>query len=212
MTIEIWLAFVVMAAIVVLIPGPTIILVIGHSLAHGRRSTLPLVAGVALGDFTAMSASLLGLGAIMAASAALFTAFKFIGAAYLIYMGVSMWRAQPTLTEAVNQQENAVAQRSRGSLFRNAYLVTSLNPKSIAFFIAFMPQFVRPGSHGPAQLLILGATFLLLATVNATMYAFCAERLRTVINTPRAKRVFNRVGGSALIGAGVLTAAMRRNA
>lgn len=206
MSIETWLAFVVAASIILIIPGPTIILVLGHSLAHGRRATLPLVAGVALGDFTAMTLSLIGLGAVMAASAALFTLFKWAGALYLIYMGISMWRRKgsPTAIAA-----DGLERRAR-SLFGNAFIVTALNPKSIVFFVAFLPQFVHSGSNGVSQLVILGVTFLVLATLNATLYAVFASRVRDVVRTPRASRLFNRVGGSALVGAGVLTASVQR--
>lgn len=206
MSIETWLAFVVAASIILIIPGPTIILVLGHSLAHGRRATLPLVAGVALGDFTALTLSLIGLGAVMAASAALFTLFKWAGALYLIHMGISMWRGKASSAEIVADD----VERPARSLFGNAFVVTALNPKSIIFFVAFLPQFVHSGSDGISQLLILGATFLVLATVNATLYAVLASRVRELVRTPRAKRLFNRVGGSALVGAGFLTASVQR--
>ena len=207
MNIETWFAFVVAASVVLIIPGPTIILVLGHSLAHGRRATLPLVAGVALGDFTAMTFSLVGLGAVMATSASLFTLFKWVGALYLIYMGISMWRAKVSATEISTER----AERSAGSLFAHAYVVTALNPKSVVFFVAFLPQFIRPGQSGSTQLVILGASFLVLATVNATLYAVFAGRIREAVRTPRARRLFNRAGGSALVGAGLITASVQRS-
>ena len=93
MPVEHWLAFALASAVLVAIPGPTVLLVISYALGHGRKSAAATVAGVALGDFTAMSASMLGLGAFLAASATLFTALKLVGAAYLIYMGVKLCRA-----------------------------------------------------------------------------------------------------------------------
>ncbi len=99
MSLETWIAFIIAAGIVLVIPGPTILAVISHSLSCGRRSVIPLVTGVALGDFTAMTCSLLGLGAILAASSALFSALKFLGAAYLIYIGVKLTRS---ITNAVH--------------------------------------------------------------------------------------------------------------
>ena len=92
MSIEIWIAFTLAAMVVLIVPGPTIILVISQAIAHGRRAVVPLTAGVTLGDFTAMTVSLLGLGAILASSAALFSMLKWIGAAYLIYLGIKLWR------------------------------------------------------------------------------------------------------------------------
>ncbi|MBE0583778.1 MAG: LysE family transporter, partial [Desulfofustis sp.] len=88
-----WLAFVFAASIILIIPGPTIILVISLALSHGRRSVAPLVAGVVCGDLTAMTFSLAGLGALLAASAHLFLVFKWLGALYLIYLGVRLWRS-----------------------------------------------------------------------------------------------------------------------
>ncbi len=95
MSLEMWIAFVIAAMIVLVIPGPTILLVISQSISHGRRAVVPLVTGVTLGDFTAMTLSLLGLGAILAASATLFSVLKFIGAVYLICLGIKLWRSNP---------------------------------------------------------------------------------------------------------------------
>src|SRR5258707_12041210 len=95
MSLETWFAFVLAASVLLAIPGPTVTLVIGYALGEGRRAAWATVAGVALGDFTAMTLSLLGLGAVLAASAALFTILKIAGAAYLVYLGVRLWRGPP---------------------------------------------------------------------------------------------------------------------
>jgi len=92
MTIEIWLTFVAVVLVFALIPGPTVILVVGQAIAHGKKSVIPLVAGVLCGDFVAMSLSLLGLGAILATSATLFFILKWFGVGYLIYLGIKTWR------------------------------------------------------------------------------------------------------------------------
>jgi len=206
MTFETWIAFSVAAAIVLVIPGPTIIAVVSHSLAHGRRAAVPLVVGVTLGDLTAMTVSLAGLGAVMAASATLFSTLKLLGAAYLIYLGVKLWRSDPN-TKAFDDGTEAVSGRS---LFRNLFVITALNPKSIGFFIAFLPQFATPSTPALPQLLILGGTFLSLAALNATLYALFAGHLRERAQSSATRRWFNRCGGTALIGASLLTAAMRR--
>ena len=200
MSLEIWLTYIIAAVIILVIPGPTIILVVSQAIAHGRRAVIPLAAGVTCGDATAMVCSLLGLGTIMAASATLFTGTKWVGAVYLIYLGIKTWRARA---------ENGASSQS---LFRSAYVVTALNPKSIAFFVAFLPQFVDPGGAYLTQLIILGVTFLVLAMVNAALYAFFAGALRDTLKRPAARRWVNRFGGSALIGAGVMTAAIHRTA
>jgi threonine/homoserine/homoserine lactone efflux protein len=206
MSSEIWLAFVLAAMIVLIIPGPTIILVISQAIAHGRSAALPLVAGVTLGDFTAMTLSLLGLGAILAASAALFSVLKWIGAAYLIYIGIRLWRSNP---EKRAIRPSAIRTSNR-SLFRSAFVVTALNPKSIAFFVAFLPQFINAQRATFPQLLMLGATFLFFAALNAMLYALFAGQLRDTMQNARVRRWFNRCGGSALIGAGIFTATLQR--
>jgi threonine/homoserine/homoserine lactone efflux protein len=206
LTIDIWIAFVLAATIVLIIPGPTIILVVSQAIAHGRRSVLPLVVGVILGDFTAMTLSLAGLGAVLAASAALFSVLKWIGAVYLVYLGIKLWRADPQQPEIRFPAKTV----SRRSLFKSAYVVTSLNPKGIAFFVAFLPQFIRAQSETWPQLVALGATFLFLAGLNAALYAIFAGRVRDAMQSVTVRRWFNRCGGSALIGAGVVTATLQR--
>ena len=138
MPLDHWLAFVAASAVLLAIPGPTVVLIISYALGHGRRAASSTVAGVALGDFTAMTASLLGLGALLAASATLFMVLKWAGAAYLIYLGVKLWRA-PVAEQVADV---VVPVERHGRIFLHAYAVTALNPKSIVFFIAFLPQFL----------------------------------------------------------------------
>lgn len=208
MSLEIYIAYILATTLILIIPGPTIILVISQAVLHGRKTVVPLAAGVVLGDFTAMTLSLLGLGAIMSASAALFTLFKWIGALYLLYLGINLWRAKPQDADA----QPGITDASPRSLFKSAFIVTALNPKSIAFFVAFLPQFISPSSPALGQTLILGGTFLVLAFVNALLYAVFAGQLREMIKRSRVRKWFNRCGGSALIGAGLLTAGMQRSA
>jgi len=204
MTFEIWLAFVAASAVVLAIPGPTILLVIGQSLGAGKRGALPLVAGVALGDLTAMTLSLAGLGAVLATSATAFTIVKWLGAAYLVWLGVSLWRAK------VPVQGAAPVALPAARAMRDAYVVTALNPKSIAFFVAFVPQFVAANAAFAPQAAILIATFVAMAAANAALYALLAGRLAGAVRRPAVRRLVNRAGGTMLIGAGVATAAMRR--
>jgi len=205
-SVQLWLAFVLAAAVVLVIPGPTIILVISQAVAHGRKSVVPLVVGVLCGDFTAMTLSLLGLGAILSASAALFSVFKWIGALYLIYLGVKLWQRSPRDDISAIDAGDASAR----TFFKRSFIVTALNPKSIAFFVAFLPQFVQPHESVFAQLTMLGGTFLFLATINATLYAVFAGRLREKIGKKAVRKWVDRCGGSALIGAGVFAAGIRR--
>ncbi|MDJ0623632.1 MAG: LysE family translocator [Desulfocapsaceae bacterium] len=207
MSIDIWLTYLLATTLVLIVPGPTIILVISQAVRHGRKSVIPLTAGVVCGDLTAMSLSLLGLGAIMVASATLFTLFKWAGAVYLFYLGINLWREKPT-TEPL---QHSLTQTSPAALFRSSFIVTALNPKGIAFFVAFLPQFVRANEPVTLQLLTLGGTFLGLALLNAAMYGFFASRLRELIHRKKVKQWLNRCSGTALIGAGLITSGMQRS-
>src|SRR5512139_4273263 len=100
MTFESWAAFAAASAVLLIIPGPTVLLVVSYALGQGWRTALPMAVGVALGDFTAMTLSMMGLGALLAASATVFTVLKWVGAAYLVYLGTRLWRAGGTLDAA----------------------------------------------------------------------------------------------------------------
>lgn len=208
MPIETWLAFVAASAVLLAIPGPTILLVISYALGHGRKIASATVAGVALGDFTAMTASMLGLGALLATSAALFTVLKWIGAAYLIYLGIKLWRA-PASREVMAREDQVPVERPF-RIFLHTYVVTALNPKSIMFFVAFLPQFLDLSRSLFPQMAIFETTFLVLATLNATLYALLASLARHQIRKPRVQRIVNRTGGSLMIGAGLLTLGWKR--
>jgi len=209
MSIEIWLAFVAASAVLLAIPGPTVLLVISYALGHGRRAAAATVTGVALGDFTAMTASMLGLGALLATSAELFAVLKWVGAAYLIYLGIKLWRA-PVAT--VDASDDAVARERPLRIFLHAYAVTALNPKSIIFFVAFLPQFLNHAEPVAFQMAVFEATFLALATANAATYGLVAAMARKTIRKPRVQRLVNRIGGSLMIGAGLLAAGWKRAA
>lgn len=205
MSFHLWLTFAAAASVLLMIPGPTIMLVISYSLTQGRRVAVAMALGVALGDLIAMSASLLGLGALVLASAELFTLLKWIGAAYLVWMGIKLLRSAPQLgTLAAPEPKQA------RTIFRHAATVTALNPKSITFFIAFVPQFIHADRPLAPQFITLIATFVALATINALAYALLADRLRLRIRKPAVLRWMNRAGGGALIGMGAMTARLAR--
>lgn len=205
MSLDLYLAYVLASTLLVILPGPTVMLVVANALSRGRPAAMRSVIGVGLGDVTAMVVSFAGLGAVLAASATLFTALKFVGAAYLIWLGIGLLRARPDPAILTS-----VVPSSGGQLIRQAWIVTALNPKGIVFFIAFVPQFMNPASPALPQFLILGSTFLALAVLNAVAYAWVAGSVRRRITQVSTLRWINRVGGSVMIGAGLLTAAMRR--
>ena len=198
MSLEAWLAYVAATAILVVIPGPTILTVISYSMAHGKRARLPLVVAVTLGDATALVLSLLGLGTLLAASAFWFTVVKVAGGLYLLFLGIKMFRAGVSPTEVLKP----TAPGSMWRLFGNTWLVTALNPKGIVFFVAFLPQFINRHADINHQLWVLAITFVVMATINATLYAVFASKASSFLASRRAKQGFNLAGGSLLSIAG----------
>lgn len=203
MTLPLYCAFIVAAVLLLLLPGPTVLLVIGYGLAEGRKSLWALITGVALGDALALACSVAGLGAVLAASAAAFTVLKFTGAVYLIYLGLGMIRSGAA---GLKSQTSS----SPGRKFAHAFTVTACNPKCILFFVAFLPQFVNPAQPAGPQLVLLGVTFVLLSAANATFYSLLSGTAGDRIQNPRFMRRLKGVGGSVMIGAGLLTAVARR--
>ncbi len=208
MSFDHWLAFALASAVLCIIPGPTVLLVISYALGHGKKSAIATIVGVALGDLTAMTASLLGLGALLATSAGLFAVIKWIGAAYLIFMGIKLWRT-PVMgvsTDGAFEEQEAKSLR----ILLHAYIVTALNPKGIIFFVAFLPQFLDLTRPLLTQMVIFEITFLVVATINVSSYALLANLARRTIRKPSVQQIINRTGGSLLIVAGLISVGWRR--
>lgn len=196
-----------MFLIFAIIPGPTVILVVRQAISYGKKSVLPLVAGVLIGDFVAMTLSLIGLGAVLAASATLFLILKWFGVGYLIYLGIKAWRDKPS----INPSSIDSLGISKFNMFKSSFLVTALNPKDIVFFVAFLPQFINPGSNAFTQMLILMFTFLTIISITITSFAIFAGTIRHKLKTHKARKRLNRIGGCALVGAGQLASTMQRS-
>ncbi|GGB35925.1 lysine transporter LysE [Roseibium aquae] len=205
MTIELYSAYIVATLILLAIPGPTILLVISYALSHGRKATVASVLGVGLGDAVAATLSLLGLGAILATSASLFAVLKWVGAAYLFWLGLKMWRSAPA---ALGQ--TGVPDIAPRKIFAHAFLVTAFNPKGIVFLMAFLPHFVSPSAAVAPQLVLLGATFVVLGIANAAIYALAASEIGSRLRSPSLLSLVQKIGGGFLMSAAVMTAAMRR--
>lgn len=203
MSPEVWAAFAITSAALLAMPGPTVMLVVSYAFGGGKRTGFATVPGVTLGDFTAMSISLMGAGAVLAASATLFTILKLCGAAYLVWIGINLWRSGPG-NEKFSKNKSVP---KMGRLFTNAYVVTALNPKSIIFFVAFVPQFVDQARPVFQQFVILEATFVTLAMVNTAIWVLLADKMKEIFSNHVAVVRANRIGGGLLVGAGVLTAA-----
>lgn len=201
------LLFVSASIALLVIPGPTIALVIARSLSEGRRNALPLVAGVGLGDLVAASVALAGAGALLAASATTFTVVKVVGAFYLVWLGIKLFRAEP-----VPPTVDATPSGSSWTAFRDGFLVTVFNPKGILFFIAFVPQFIRADVSYIGQATFFVLTFTFLGIVNGAAYALGADAMRRVIRSTGVLRWMNRAGGALIAAAGIGALFTRRPA
>lgn len=204
MSLEIWFAFVVAATVVICIPGPTNLMVMAYTLRRGRRAGLVTIFGVIPGVTLAMVLSLAGLGAVLATSVTLFVVLKWAGVVYLVYLGIRQWRAPVSYP-------HSDADPNHSRMLRDAFLVTLLNPKGFVFFSAFFPQFLEPAAPMLPQMLILGATFLVIVLPVNTAYALLAGALGARLRSIHWQRRLNRTGGSMLVGAGVMTATLQRN-
>ncbi len=205
-------AFAAASFVLLIIPGPTIILVISQALADGRQVALASVAGVGLGDLLAATLSLIGVGTVLAASATAFTVIKWIGAAYLVWIGIGMWRTPVTPPDMSRATTGTDAPSRAWPVFRDAFLVTLFNPKGIVFFLAFVPQFITPAKAFAPQAAVLVVTFVILGMLNAAAYALLASSARQWIRQPSVLRAATRTGSVFLISAGIASAFVRRAA
>ena len=204
MTYATWAAFAAAYGLMAVTPGPVTLLVMSYALSQGRRSALAVVAGTTLGDATCMLAAMLGLGALLAASAGAFAVLKIAGAAYLVFLGLRLWRA-PVAAEGQPAAAPAGAMR----MFAHAWVTTVLNPKTVLFFMVFLPQFIDPQARLAPQAAILGGTILAVGGTIDGGYSLGAGWLRRFTRRPRAQRAVNRVAGSLLMGEGFVAATWR---
>ncbi len=207
MSIETWLAFISTVFVFAIIPGPTVIFVVGQAITHGKKSVTPLALGVLSGDLIAMVISLLGLGAILATSATLYTILKWFGVFYLIYLGIKAFKEEPKVDEELFEEMNT----SKSKMFSSSLIVTALNPKNVVFFVAFFPQFVNTSTNVLPQFLILMASFSIITIITIYSFASFAGTIQHKIKSYKAKKRLNRTAGTALIGAGVFTATIQRS-
>ena len=204
---EVWFAFVAAALVMGLIPGPGVVSIVGYAVSSGRRVALVSVAGLALGNLLAMSLSLAGVGAILAASALAFSILKWAGAAYLIGLGiVTIVRSGAAVASADTDRRPIGA---RTAFLGNAAIGT-FHPKTIVFFVAFVPQFISPTESYAAQASALTITFCGVLALTDTLYALTASRAGGLLRGRATRRCAGYAGGGFLIASGVATAAIRR--
>lgn len=194
------LAFALASVALIVIPGPSVLFVIGRSLALGRAGGLLSVLGNALGMLPLVIAVALGIGALVAQSVVVFTVIKLVGAAYLVYLGVQAIRHRRHT--AVTHEEQPT--RSPWRILAEGFLVGLTNPKSLVFFVAVLPQFVDYGAGGiPLQMFELGVVFLLLALLFDSVWALAAGTSRQWFGrSPKRVERLGAAGGVMMIGLG----------
>lgn len=203
MSPETWLLFVAVSLVPAMSPGPAVVLALSNSLRFSPRATLWSALGNGLGLMVLGAAVTLGLGGVIAASATAFTLLKLAGAAYLVYLGVRIWR------RGAGEVECRVASRvaSPGRLFREGLLVAVTNPKAMVILVALLPPFLDTSGPVWLQGLVLSSTYAVLCFLNHMLVAVCAEPLRVALRSERGQRMLRRALGTTFIGVGAGIAA-----
>lgn len=207
MTLELWLVYLVAAVGISLAPGPNGLLSITHGASYGLRPTVFTVLGGALGFLVLVAISLAGFGTLLATSEQAFTLVKWLGAAYLVYLGLRVWRSAPADFRRATTVAGAHDCRPF-RMFRQGFLVAVSNPKGILFFAAFLPQFMVAEATFLAQLAVLGGTFVVIEAVYELLLASFAQRIAPWL--ARCGRWFNRVTGGTFMAMGAALAAASR--
>lgn len=203
MPIELYLAFIAATVILMAIPGPNVALIVANSVAHGTRFGLLTVAATSSAVVVHLALTVAGATAVLGFLAASFDGLRWLGVAYLVWLGVSAWRAP-----AADLAQTTAQARSSRVIFARGFLVGLTNPKTLLFYGAFFPQFITPGPTAGEQLLLLAVTFLGVAIVCDSTWAILAGRLRALLVAHA--RLRNRITGGLLVGAGLGLAMARR--
>lgn len=201
MPLDLYLAYVLACALIAIIPGPTVTVIVANSLKHGTRAGLLNVAGTQLGLALMMATLVVGLSSVIAAMGWLFDWLRFVGAAYLVWLG---WK----LLRSAGDIETSVAM-PRGGFLLQGFVVLMANPKALLWFGAFIPQFVDPKGDYVAQIVLLGVTAMLVALLSDGAYAVLTGRAGALLSRKRA-RIVSRLSGACLIGGGIWLALTRR--
>lgn len=202
MSLELYAAYLLACIVFTLVPGPTVTLIIANSLTHGTRAGLLNVAGTQVGLAIFVGVLVIGLASVIETMGIWFEAVRLLGAAYLIWIGIKLFRSQGRLDELGRTQA------PRGGFFMQGLLVMLSNPKVLIFFGAFIPQFVDPKGDYVAQVILLGATAMATAAITDAGYAILTGRARQMLTTTRVKLI-SKVSGAFLIGGGVWLALTR---
>lgn len=206
MDLNLYIAFFVATTIMILLPGPTVMLTVAHSISFGWRRALATVAGATIGIAIQLAITLIGMTSLMVLMAAWFEGLRWLGVAYLAYLGIQQWRARP---EAESNTAPA-ATRSGRSLLIQGVVVTTANPKSMFFLAAFFPQFIDPLAAPVPQFALLGVTFLTITFAFTALWAVVAGHAGSAFRTRRGILLRNRIAGTLMLGAGLGLALARR--
>ena len=194
-----WVAFLVASILFIQVPGPSLLFTIGRALTVGRREALLSVVGNAIGVVAQVVLVAVGLGAVVAASATAYTAIKVLGAAYVVWLGVQAIRHR---ADARLAMENAAPAR-RGHPVRIGFTVGATNPKTIVFFVAFLPQFTDPTGPVALQTVVLGLVFGLMAVASDGAWAIAAGKARDwFARRPSRLDALSAAGGTMMVGLG----------
>ena len=196
-----YLAFCLATAALVLLPGPMVTLIVTNALARGTRFGLATTAGSAIGTSTFLVIGAFGLAPVLALIAQWYDVLRWLGAAYLVYLGVKQFRAASQAPRAGDLR----------AVFWQGVWVAMLNPKSLLFYVAFFPQFITPDLPIGPQLAVLSASFLIIALAIDSLYAVLAGRLNRVFSNQRWARLRNRILGTVLMATGAGLAASQRS-
>ncbi len=201
-SLEVYLTFVFASFLVAIVPGPNLTIIIANSLAHGTKAGLLNVAGTQLGVTLVLVILLAGMTTFVETMAIWFDWIRVAGAAYLIWLGIKLWRSDGKLGEASSTKV------PRLGFFWQGFVVVLGNPKLLLFFGAFIPQFVDPDGEFLLQVTLLGITFMVVASLSDSIYALLAGRARAMLAQNRV-RLIERISGSFLIGGGLWLALAR---
>lgn len=202
---KLYALFLLMATATVLSPGPGVVMTLTNALRHGVRGTLGGILGIACGALLVAAVSATSLGVLLATSALAFTVLKFIGAAYLVYLGVRLWRAPP-----FRFAETATHEGSFGKRFLEGLSLQFTNPKAIFFFLSVFPQFIDPGQHYATQFAALVLTYSALVIGIHSGYAFFAQKAKSWLTSERGGRTVNKAAGVAFLFFGAALATAKR--
>ncbi len=198
------LAFLVATEALLIVPGPSVLFVVSRGVTYGRRAALATVVGNTAGTAVQAVAVAAGLGTLVATSTAVFTTMKLAGAAYLVHLGVRTWRERRSLSDALRAGAT-IPVRSTRRLARDGFVVGVTNPKATLFFLAVLPQFVRPDAgHVSLQLLVLGLLFSATALVSDSLYGIAAGSVRGWLErSPKRVEAMGGAGAVVMVGLGV---------